>query len=814
MAAEMNFSRRRLAEIGLLILVAAAGLPFAAGDYDFQTPPSGVQREAERNAAQIAALLPFGGEIRSSHWHFAAMEPGPVAKTASARKRVDELRRLEVTVAEPLHWKGLNPDTLRVFLRWLVPPSLEYTAVGRPRELKLGAAGEEELLARQSREFAARGLSAARTAAENDIRPKVEALFGLTLHDPGDREMKSKKKICAGGPVNLDRGEFQDRCYTADAAGQVCEMRLTALGPLHFRCEDRETLDDPAENGAAGQWLRQLGGASRLLKLASLLLFILTLALFGFAALRCLFKAEWDLRSSLRAGLLAGVLVLIAWPFPFEWRLGMIGWPLMALVTFVTTAAAFATFLSLVRAENEEAAEPLEAVVTRRFLTREVLVSVGEGALAALALLGAAALLDTLLFHSGWAHWPFLPELLSVESAYSLTPWLHGLRGAALWLAPVIAVIWLNFRLYHWLMPALAAWAAPVFAGLVLGAMLGAEASVSGVLCVAIGFALFASRRSRGGLLVLLSAAFFWHLAPLALRAPPFGSGGLAALMAALTFLAVFALAIYGALRAPELASGQVYVPGYISRSREQTRFKRELEIARGVQLRFLPERAPVLACADIAFHCTPAMEVGGDYFDFLPRAGALDMVVGDVSGKGVASAFYMTLAKGILHTLCRLELSPREVVCRLNAIFHDNSPQGVFITLAYASYDIERRELTYIRAGHNSCLIRRHDGSLERLMPGGMIVGFDPGARFEAGLETVTVTLTPGDAVLLYTDGASEAMNPRSDEYGETRLGEAFAATSGDAAAMLAAVERSVIAFCAGERQRDDLTLLVCKIC
>src|SRR6185369_4459428 len=221
--------------------------------------------------------------------------------------------------------------------------------------------------------------------------------------------------------------------------------------------------------------------------------------LFGFAALRCLFKAEWDLRSSLRVGLLAGLLVLAAWPFPFEWRPGMLGWPFMALVTFITTAAAVATFLSLVRAESEEAAEPLEAVVTRRLFTREVLVSLGEGALAALALLGAAALADTLLYHAGWAHWPFLPSLPPGDSAYSLLPWLHGLRAAALWLAPVIAVIWLNYRLYHWLMPAVAVWAAPLFAGLVLGAMLGAEASPAGVLCVAVGFALFASRRSRGG---------------------------------------------------------------------------------------------------------------------------------------------------------------------------------------------------------------------------------------------------------------------------------------------------------------------------
>ena len=812
MAAPLSPTRRHILEIGLLILVAAAGLPFAAGDYDFQPPPMGVQREAERNAKQIAALLPFGGEVRSSHWQFAEMEPTAVEKTASARKRVDELRRLEVRIAEPLRWHGLTPDTLRAFSRWLLPPGLEYNAVGRPRTLKLYWASEE-LLTRQSYAFAQRS-AAARTAAENDIRPQVESLFGLSLHDASEREMKSSEGLCASGPVDLLKGEFQDRCYTADAAGQICEARITALGPYSLRCVERTKLDeDSVEGGFWSRLQRKPANLSAGFKIAGGILFAFTLAFFGFAALRCLFKAEWDLRSSLRAGLGAGLLVLIAWPFPFEWRPGMIGWPLMALVTFITTAAAFATFLSLVRAESEEAAEPLEAVVTRRLLTRDVLMSLGEGALAALALLGATALLDTLLFHAGWAHWPFLPELLLVESVYSLTPWLHGLRGAALWLAPVIAVIWLNFRLYHWLMPAVAVWAAPLFAGLVLGAMLGAEASLSGVLCVAVGFALFASRRSRGGLLVLLSAAFFWHLAPLALRAPPLGSGGSAALLAAFTFIAVFALAIYGALRAPALASGEVYVPAYISRTREQTRFKRELEIARGVQLRFLPERAPALDCADIAFQCTPAMEVGGDYFDFLPRPGALDMVVGDVSGKGVASAFYMTLAKGILHTLCRLELSPLEVVQRLNAIFHDNSPQGVFITLAYASYDIERRTLTYIRAGHNSCLIRRNDGSLERLMPRGMIVGFDPGPRFEAGLETAAVSLSPGDAVLLYTDGASEAMNGRSDEYGETRLGEAFAAATGDAAAMLAAVERSVVAFCAGERQRDDLTLLVCKI-
>src|SRR6185369_15957183 len=103
----LSASRRRILEIGLLVLVAAAGLPFAAGDYDYQAPPPGVQREAERNAAQIAALLPFGAQVRASHWDFATLETAPVERTATARKRVDELRRLQVLVAEPLRWRGI-----------------------------------------------------------------------------------------------------------------------------------------------------------------------------------------------------------------------------------------------------------------------------------------------------------------------------------------------------------------------------------------------------------------------------------------------------------------------------------------------------------------------------------------------------------------------------------------------------------------------------------------------------------------------------------------------------------------------------------
>jgi sigma-B regulation protein RsbU (phosphoserine phosphatase) len=136
-----------------------------------------------------------------------------------------------------------------------------------------------------------------------------------------------------------------------------------------------------------------------------------------------------------------------------------------------------------------------------------------------------------------------------------------------------------------------------------------------------------------------------------------------------------------------------------------------------------------------------------------------------------------------------------------------------VFLTLAYASMNLQTRRMVYFRAGHNSCLVRRANGRVERLMPPGMIIGFDPGPRFNAGLGSAVCDLAPGDCVLLYTDGASEAMNSRSEEFGENRLSDALAGCSGSAAEVLRAAEAAVVAFCDGERQRDDLTLLVLKI-
>jgi hypothetical protein len=813
-----------LVEILLLLALTVVGLPLAVREYE--TPPAPVERQPdfEKKALQLLdfAGLPSPYHVRGSEWVNQQNQSRPVASLAAARKGLENSRQLKVKLAPSLPPLGeFSYKNLGYFSKlyyWFIPVNVSIDTAGRVRELdqhwdvtkadtlanididpSLAQFFEQQIRSGKSEAEARAAVNgAAEQSAEGRARAFSQAI-DLHLPETGGSSGFGRND---GRELVYKEGLFQYVKIRADQGGEACILVATPLRIQGFKCEPKGRRTDS-----------ELAGRSMLFMIA-VTLRLLTLLLFASALIRRLIKDEWDLRPSLKAGMIIAGLVLLAWPWPLEIRIGLLLWPIAALVAFVGTAATLAAFLSAIRADNEEAAAAFEGMITKRLLTREVLAAVGEGALGALALVGFVALVDALLFRLGWPHVPFLPDPSQFESAAVPIHWIHELRWAAIFFPLALMVIWLFHRLSLWFPLLIGRIFGALYAGTALGALMGVNnGSVSAMAGVALGFLLFARRYSSGGLLALVSAAFCWHLVPLALRLPPFGHGGTSAVMAALTLASLITFGVWGWLRAPSLASGDVYVPGYVNRTKEKNRLQRELEIARSVQLRFLPETAPAVAGVEIAFHCTPAMEVGGDYFDFLERPGALDVVVGDVSGKGVASAFYMTLAKGILHTLTRLDLAPDEVVRRLNVIFHANSPQGVFLTLAYASMDLASRRMVYFRAGHNSCLVRRAGGRVERLMPPGMIIGFDAGPRFNAGLGSAVVDLAKGDCVLLYTDGASEAMNSRSEEFGETRLSDALAGCDGGAQEILQAIERAVVDFCAGERQRDDLTLLVLKI-
>jgi len=258
------------------------------------------------------------------------------------------------------------------------------------------------------------------------------------------------------------------------------------------------------------------------------------------------------------------------------------------------------------------------------------------------------------------------------------------------------------------------------------------------------------------------------------------------------------------------------YVPSYVQELAQEERLKSELEIAHTVQESFLPRRMPQVEGLDVAGMCLAAQEVGGDYYDFVELdSGRLGLVIGDVSGKGIQAAFYMTLVKGFFLTLCRVVESPAEVLRRLNTLFCENVPRGMFISLIYGVIDAEARTFTFARAGHNPVIIKRSPSQEpEMVQPRGMAIGLASGPLFDETIEEAVVQLRTGDVLVMYTDGFSEAMNAAKQQYGDSRLARKVGVVGQRSAAeILRAVSEDVHRFLEAVGRHDDMTMVVVKL-
>ncbi len=240
----------------------------------------------------------------------------------------------------------------------------------------------------------------------------------------------------------------------------------------------------------------------------------------------------------------------------------------------------------------------------------------------------------------------------------------------------------------------------------------------------------------------------------------------------------------------------------------EARRLEREFEQARATQMRLVPERPLRLGVWEVAGRVTPARRVGGDSYDYFVIGGQrLGFSIGDVSGKGLPAALLMMTAQGYLRVFCNSDRPLPEKLGLLNQSVTRSAEPGKFITLFYGELDPEAGVLRYVNAGHNYPLVRRRDGRLEPLMEGGLMLGFAEDVAYEQG----QASLAPGDALLLYSDGASEAMDPRRQEFGEERLQEAWrrCATLAPEAAV-SCLMSELESFRAGAAQSDDITLVV----
>jgi sigma-B regulation protein RsbU (phosphoserine phosphatase) len=249
-----------------------------------------------------------------------------------------------------------------------------------------------------------------------------------------------------------------------------------------------------------------------------------------------------------------------------------------------------------------------------------------------------------------------------------------------------------------------------------------------------------------------------------------------------------------------------------ISASIERERIVREMLLAQEMQRRLLPQQVPVHPAIDIDALSTPAFEVGGDYYDFVRLdQDRLGIVVGDVSGKGVPAAFYMSEVKGIFQSLSTQYTSPRDLLIRANDILAGTVDRHSFVSLLFAVIDLCTGRLTMVRAGHCPMLLASSE-SAAYIRPGGMGLGLSRDAVFQDSLEEHHMTLTPGDVCLFYTDGVPEAMHG-SEEYGYDRLlAVAQEARPSSAPDIKNAVITSVQRFVQNAANHDDITLVVLK--
>jgi sigma-B regulation protein RsbU (phosphoserine phosphatase) len=242
----------------------------------------------------------------------------------------------------------------------------------------------------------------------------------------------------------------------------------------------------------------------------------------------------------------------------------------------------------------------------------------------------------------------------------------------------------------------------------------------------------------------------------------------------------------------------------------DRVTMKRDLQIAREIQRWLVPNEAPRVPGLDIDFTTRPANTVSGDYYDaFLldDQANRLLIVVADVAGKSVPAALLMASFQACLHSCARDCDGPPSLAVRLNEFACTRSLDGQRFTTAFlAELDLTTRVLRYVNAGHNQPVVRRRDGSTERLAHGGLPFGIDPGHRYDSG----TTSLENGDLLFVFSDGLAEAVDAGDHEFGDARVVEAIRGLRDThAAAVIRMLMDDVDRFVGGTRQSDDITCL-----
>ena len=243
----------------------------------------------------------------------------------------------------------------------------------------------------------------------------------------------------------------------------------------------------------------------------------------------------------------------------------------------------------------------------------------------------------------------------------------------------------------------------------------------------------------------------------------------------------------------------------------EKGRMERELQMAREVQASLLPRETPQIPGWEFAARWQPAREVAGDYYDFIPGdGGQLSLVIADVSDKGMPAALFMALTRSIVRASVGHALSPVDGIAHANRLICADATGGMFVTLFYALLNPRAGEFTYVNAGHNPPLLyRAEQDQLTKLMRTGMALGVVADSSFEQR----TVHLNPGDLVLLYTDGVTDATDAHLRDFGMERLQRVILEhRHAPAADVMAALEQAIGDFVGSAAPFDDIAIVVAK--
>jgi len=262
-------------------------------------------------------------------------------------------------------------------------------------------------------------------------------------------------------------------------------------------------------------------------------------------------------------------------------------------------------------------------------------------------------------------------------------------------------------------------------------------------------------------------------------------------------------------------ASAAVYYAGLRDSLDEKKRIDHDLSLARQIQASLLPAELPKIPGVEIAAFNQPAKEIGGDYYDVIPLDDRhLGIAIADVSGKSIGGAILMSVCRSVLRAQAPGILNPADLLRSINRVLSRDIAEDMFITMIYMVFHLDTRKLVIARAGHERPLMVRSSRSVELLESRGSAIGLTDPALFDSLLTETSVQLEPGDMVVTYTDGITEAMNSANQEWGADELMKVCTAEVSEGShSLIERVRQRIQRFVGDHPQYDDMTILALRI-